>query len=97
MANHRGWLDRTWDAQESSNTTQDEGEQNEDGTIEVTGEASLIQLTRQSLDADEDAEHGVILGASKAREEDREGRNGRTRKKRVMEIRAEAQTSELDN
>ena len=96
-AKHRGWLDREWDAQESSNTAQDEGEQNEDGTVDDSAEASLIQSTQQSLDADDDVEDGIILGASKAKEENREGRNGRIRKKRVMEIRVETQTSELDN
>ena len=95
-ARHRGWLDRRWDAR-SSNTAQDEREQNEDGAIDDSGDASLIQSTQQSLDADEDVEDGIVLGASKAKEENREGRNGRTRKKRVMEIRAETQTSELDN
>ena len=95
-AKYRGWLDKKWDAQETFNTAQDGGEQNEAGTIDDSVEVSLIQATQQSLDADEDVEDGIIQGVSKPKEEIPEGRSGRTRKKRVMEIRVETQTSEID-
>ena len=87
-AQHRGWLDVQWIAEKRPETTSNQAEDTYQGQTE---EADIASAQIEELCEDNTSQ--TTLEVPSIKEGSRESRNSRPRKIRVLEVKAETQTS----
>jgi len=96
-ARHRGWLDRDWRQEKPT-----QGEKKPDGPrvetsadddLNTTADVVPAQNGQQQSIVDDDGADYTVSDPSTLKEGSREGRNTRPRRKKIMEVKAETQTS----
>ena len=95
-AKHRGWLDMQWTTEKITETNGDQVEDRSKEQIEETFEEVLAQSMQPFEDLHEDSVSQTGPEVICIKEGSREGRNGRPRRMKVMELKAETQTSECE-
>ena len=93
-AKHRGWLNRAWRQEKTEHMEK----KNDELRVEPSTEQDLINIDEgqnvpQEPIIDDDGADYTVSDPSMLKEGSREGRNTRPKRKKIMEVKAETQTS----
>ena len=101
-ARYRGWLDRDWQAEKRSVREQEQHEKAKEALIDETepqspGRVAIVHADYREQDIEDNRTEDTLGDADTIKEESGEGGSTRPRKKRVMEIKGETQTSKRND
>ncbi|MCJ1281723.1 hypothetical protein MMC26_001045 [Xylographa opegraphella] len=99
-ARHRGWLDKSWPRKSAQQIPEELGNQCQESYddmplvegVEREDDAILALKVREELNIADEGADQELLDTTAGEDENRDDRSTRPRKKRIMEVKAEAQT-----